>query len=314
MAWNIEESIGVPTSLMMDPGDRTDAQAIKLAVTHIRDAGFKTVEVAPGQFRSVAGKNAEAFLKNAFSVEDRRDLRELLKSFRTVTVHGSGIIIHIPGEKGNGKEGQWAPYLELMRFARDIGARLVTFHSLQPAEGGSLDQEVMAHDHVEFGKFAAEYAQEWDLLAGFELATTYPFFLAHRIIGRIGSQRFGILLDLGHAALHFSQSADITASVLQVAEECLDQTWEFHAGGVQITSQGLREHRPLDRHNILDHGRLMDLLVRRDFRGPLIFEIFFQSSKPEQIPASLFENLDVCAAAKQDILRRLFGGFSPSAG
>jgi sugar phosphate isomerase/epimerase len=300
----MEEFIGVPTSLMMDPGDKTDAQAILSAVKSIQNSGFKTVEIAPGQFRSVAGKNAEAFLKSAFGEEDRRELKDLLRSFRTITVHGSGLIIHVPGGREGGKGELWAPYLELMRFARDIGARLVTFHSLQPPEGGSLNPEEMARYHVEFGRVAARYAQECDLLAGFELATHYRFFLENRIIERIGSQRFGILLDLGHVALHFSQSMDITASVLQVAEECLDQTWEFHAGGVQLTSQGLREHRPLDPYNLLDHGKLMDLLERKNFLGPLIFEIFFKFAKPEQAPASFSENLDVCAAAKQGILKR----------
>ena len=304
MPRNMEDSIGVPTSLMMNPGDKTDAQAIKFAVNHIRNAGFMTVEIAPGQFRSVAGKNAEAFLKNAFGEEDRRDLRDLLKPFHTVTVHGSGLIIHVPGGKEEGKDELWAPYLELMRFSRDIGACLVTFHSLQPPKGESLDQEEMARYHVQFGKVAAEFGQKWDLLAGYEAATHYQFFLENRIIDRIGSPRFGILLDLGHVALNFSRSADITESVLQVAEECLDQTWEYHAGGVHPTSQGLREHRPLDRHNLLNHGRLMNLLDGKDFRGPLIFEIFFQSSKPEQTPAFFTENLEVCAEAKQEILRR----------
>jgi hypothetical protein len=120
-------------------------------------------------------------------------------------------------------------------------------------------------------------------------------------------------LDLGHVASHFSRFAVIAESLLQVAEECLDQTWEFHTGGVQLTSRGLREHRPLDRHNILDHGKLMNLLGRKDFRGPLIFEIFFQAFRPEQAPASFTENLAACAAAKQEILmkiiRRVFSGF-----
>ncbi len=304
MPRNMEENIGVPTSLMMDRGDRTEAQAITFAVNRIRDAGFKTVEIAPGQFRTVAGKNAEAFLKSAFGEEDRRGLRDLLKPFHTVTVHGSGIIIHVPGGREEGKEELWAPYLELMRFARDIGARLVTFHSLQPPKGGSLDQEQMARYHIQFGKVAVEYAQKWALLAGYELATQYQFFLENAIIDRIGSPRFGLLLDLGHVALHFSRPEDITESVLQLAEKCLNQTWEFHAGGVQVTSQGLREHRPLDRHNLLDHGKLMNLLKREDFRGPLIFEIFYQSSKPEQTPASFTENIAACAEAKQEILRR----------
>ena len=136
------------------------------------------------------------------------------------------------------------------------------------------------------------------------MATHYQFFLKNRIIDRIASPRFGILLDLGHLALHFSPAADITDPVLRIAEANIDKILEFHAGGVQLTSQGLREHRPLDRHNILDHGKLMELLERKNFHGPLIFEIFFQSSKPEQAPASFSENLDVCVAAKQEILRR----------
>jgi len=303
MPRNMEESIGVPTSLMMDPGDRTEAQAIQFAVNRIRKAGFRTVEIAPGQFRSVTGKNAETFLKNAFSEEDRRDLRDLLKPFRTVTVHGSGIIIHVPGAREEAKEERWGPYLELMRFARDIGARLVTFHSLQPPKEGSLDQKELADYHIEFGILAAQYAQKWDLLVGFELATQYQFFLENRIIDHIASPRFGILLDLGHLALHFSQSADITDPVLRITEANIDNIFEFHAGGVQATSQGLREHRPLDRNNILDHGKLMGLLERKNFRGPLIFEIFFQTSRPEQAPASFSENLDVCVSAKQQVLK-----------
>jgi sugar phosphate isomerase/epimerase len=301
---DMEEYIGVPTSLMMDPGDKTELQAIKFAVNRIRNAGFQAIELAPAQFKAVAGRNAEIFLENAFGERDRTDLREILKPFRTVTVHGSNIIIHVPEGGEKVKEELWRPYLELMRFARDIGARLVTFHSLQPTKGRSLTNEEMIRCHIEFGKVAAEYAQQWDLFAGFELATNYKFFLENRIMSRIGSQRFGFLFDLGHVALHFAQSADITDPVLQVAEESIDKIFEFHAGGVQLTTQGLREHRPLDSHNILDHQKFMELLERKKFRGPIIFEIFYQTSRPEQSPGSFSENLDVSAAAKRQVLKR----------
>jgi sugar phosphate isomerase/epimerase len=155
---------------------------------------------------------------------------------------------------------------------------------------------------------AAKYAEEWDLLAGLELATHYRFFVENRIIEKIGSRRFGSLFDLGHVALHFAGSADITASALQVVEECMDHILEFHAGGVHLTSQGLREHRPLDQDNILDHGKLMNLLGRKSYRGSIIFEIFFQASKPEQSLATFSENLEVCKEAKKQIL----GGSFPS--
>lgn len=300
----MEEYIGVPTALMMDPDDKTEVQAIKFAVNRIRDAGFKAIELAPAQFKPVSGRNAEIFLENAFGEEERRGLREILKPFRIVTVHGSNIIIHVPEGEEKKKEELWRPYLELMRFARDVGARLVTFHSLQSPKGGNLTNEELIHCHVEFGKLAAEYAQRWDLFAGFELATNFKFFLENGIISRIGSRRFGFLFDLGHVALHFAKSADITIPVLQVAEEYIDKIFEFHAGGVQLTPQGLREHRPLDSLNILDHGKVLELLERKKFSGPIIFEIFYQTSRPEQVPGSFSENLEVCAAAKKQALER----------
>ena len=300
----MEEYVGVPTSLMMDPGDRTEVEAIKFAVNRIGNAGFKAIELAPAQFKAVVGRNAEIFLEDAYGEEDRKGLKEILKTFRIVTVHGSNIIIHVPGTGEKEKGELWRPYLELMRFARDIGAHLVTFHSLQPSEGGSLNKEEMIRYHIEFGQLAAEYGQQWDLFVGFELATNFKFFLENQIMGRIGRQRFGFLFDLGHVALHFAKSADITDPVLQVAEEYIDKIWEFHAGGVQITSQGLREHRPLDRQNILDHQKFMELLERKKFRGPIIFEIFYQTSRPEQTLGSFSENLDLCTDAKRQVLKR----------
>jgi len=299
----MEEFMGVQTLLMKERGGQTDARAIGLALNRIKDAGFRAIEITPAQFNSVVGREAAIFLENIFPEEERRSLRNLLKAFRVVTVHGTNITIHVQSKGDKKNEDLWRPYLELMRFARDIGAHTVTFHSLKRAEGAHLTDGEMIDYYIEFGKLAARYAREWNLLAGFELATDYKFFIENRVIGRIGSERFGYLFDVGHVALYFPESPDITGSVLQVVEASIDKIFEFHAGGVQRTSQGLREHRPLDRNNILDHGPLMDLLERRKYRGPIIFEIFFQTSRPEQSQASFSENLEVCVAAKKQLLK-----------
>jgi sugar phosphate isomerase/epimerase len=303
---NLEERIGVQTLLLAEKGGRTDAEAIASAVKQIGDAGFRAIEIVPAQFTVVEGREAAAFLERAFPAEERRDLRNLLKPFRAVTVHGSNIIVRVPPGRGEKRDDLWGSYLELMRFARDIGAQVVTFHSFQAAEGAGLGMEEMIGLYTEFGTLAAKYAEEWDLLAGFELATNYRFFVENKIIERIGSRRFGSLFDLGHVALHFAGSADITGSVLQVVEECLDHILEFHAGGVHLTSQGLREHRPLDQNNLMDHGKLMKLLERKNYRGPIIFEIFFRASEPEQSQATFSENLEVCKEAKKQILSGSF--------
>ena len=300
---NMEEYIGVQTLLLKEQRGETDARAIAFAVNRIRDAEFKAVEVTPAQFNSVAGREAALFLGNTFPEEERRNLKNLLKAFRVVTVHGTNITIHVRPKEDEKNEGLWRPYLELMRFARDIGAHIVTFHSLKRAEGAQLTDGEMIDCYTEFGKLAARYAREWNLLAGFELATDYKFFIENRIVDRIGSDRFGYLFDVGHVALYFPESPDITGSVLQVVETSIDKIFEFHAGGVQRTSQGLREHRPLDRNNILDHGRLMDLLARKKYQNPIIFEIFFQTSRPEQSQACFSENLEVCVAAKRQLLK-----------
>ncbi len=299
----MEELMGVQTLLMRERDGRTQAQAIALAAEQIKNAGFKTIEIVPAQFQSVAGKEAAQFLEKTFDEKERRNLRDLLKSFSVVTVHSSNIVLRVPPRQGQENEDLWLPYLELMRFAHDIGAHLVTFHSLQPAEGAGITDEEMADYHIAFGKLAARYAQNWNFNAGFELATRYKFFLENNILQRIGSPRFGSLVDLGHIALYFPTSPDITASVLRIAEECMDSIFEFHAGGVNLTSQGLREHRPLDENNILDHKRFMELLAKKKYRGAIIFEIFFQSSKPEQIHASFSENLAVCLEAKRQLLK-----------
>ena len=301
---NLEERIGVQTLLLAEKGGRTDAEAIASAVKQIGDAGFRAIEIVPAQFTVVEGREAAAFLERAFTTEERRDLRNLLKPFRTVTVHGSNIIVRVPPRIAEKRDDLWRPYLELMRFACDIGAQVVTFHSFQAAEGTTLETEELIELYTGFGRTAGKYAGEWNLLAGFELATNYKFFVENKIIDRIGSRRFGLLFDLGHVALHFSRSADITGSVLQVVEDCLDHILEFHAGGVHLTSQGLREHRPLDENNLLDHGKLMNLLERKNYQSPIIFEIFFQSSKPEQFLATFSENLAVGKEAKKQILSR----------
>ncbi len=299
----MEELMGVQTLLMREPDGRTQAQAITVAVEQIKNAGFKAIEIVPAQFQPVAGKEAALFLEKTFNEKERRNLRDLLKNFSAITVHSSNIVLRVPPRANEENEELWLPYLELMRFAHDIGAHLVTFHSLQPAEGAKITDEEMADRHIAFGKLAARYAQTWNLKAGFELATRYKFFLENNIIQRIGNPRFGSLVDLGHIALYFPASPDITASVLQVAEEGMDHIFEFHAGGVNLTSQGLREHRPLDENNILDHGKFMELLMRKKYRGVIIFEIFFQSSRPDQIHASFSENLAICLAAKKQLLR-----------
>ncbi|MBU1209024.1 MAG: hypothetical protein KKH04_19225 [Proteobacteria bacterium] len=52
----------------------------------------------------------------------------------------------------------------------------------------------------------------------------------------------------------------------------------------------------------MNHAKIMGLLQREKFQGPVIFEIFNKPAVPEQIIASFEDNLQACLEAKKAIL------------
>ncbi|MBU1209025.1 MAG: sugar phosphate isomerase/epimerase [Proteobacteria bacterium] len=237
---NWEALIGVPTTLMMEGGSESEAKAIPSIVDQIRKSGFQTIEIVPAQFHPLTERDAALFLETTFGERERKKLREPLKPFQVVTVHGSNIAIEVAECSAGREEDPWRPYIELMRFARDIGARIVTFHKIRRQEKADLSDGEMAEYHIKFGKLAAGYAQEWNLIAGFELANDIKFFRENEIINRIGSERFGLLLDIGHIALQFAESPGITDCVLEIIMHFMGRIIEFHAGGLKNIAPWIR--------------------------------------------------------------------------
>jgi sugar phosphate isomerase/epimerase len=288
--------------MLEDRGDQSDFDALCRAIRGIQEAGFKTIEMVPAQFGAHSGPAASSFLRSTFGSRERQQLRKILKSFSMVTVHGTNLVIQIRHGQGRGGEELWDPYVELLRFGRDIGAGLVTFHSLQPDAEKKPSEEEMAEAHIRFGEVAAKYSEEWNLSAGYELATTYEFFIKNKIVGSIGSRRFGFLIDVGHLALPCPDPSRVTPWVIDLMAKVTDPIFEIHAGGVHRTSAGLREHRPLDDQNLLDHKAILQLLQAKKFDGPIIFEMFYQPGVPQQVKFPFQANLEVCQRAKEKML------------
>jgi sugar phosphate isomerase/epimerase len=297
-----QDRMGVQTLMLEDRGDQSDFEALCRAIRGIQDAGFKTIELVPAQFGVHIGRDASSFLRSAFGSQERQQLRKILEPFHMITVHGSNVVIQIQRGEGRAEEERWDPYVELLRFGRDIGAGLVTFHSFQPDPGKKPSEEEMAEAHIRFGKVAAEYSEKWNLLSGYEFATTHAFFLKNRIVSAIGSQRFGFLVDVGHLALPCPDPSRVTPWVIDLMAKVTDPIFEIHAGGVHRTSAGLREHRPLDDQNLLDHKAILQLLQAKKFDGPIIFEMFYQPGVPEQVKFPFQANLEVCQRAKEKLL------------
>ncbi len=297
-----QDRMGVQTLMLEDRGDQSDFDALCKAIRGIREAGFRTIEMVPAQFGTHIGPQASSFLKSTFGSRERQQLRKILEPFSMITVHGSNIVIQLRHREERGEEELWEPYVELLRFGRDIGAGVVTFHSLQPDQEKEPSEQEMAEAHIRFGRVAAEYSEEWDLRSGYELATSYDFLMKNKIVAAVGSQRFGFLIDVGHLALPCPDPSRVTPWVIERMEKVRDPILEIHAGGVHRTSSGLKEHRPLDGQNILDHKAILELLQSKDFDGAIIFEIFYQSAVPEQIKLPFQTNLDVCLKAQEKML------------
>ena len=154
----------------------------------------------------------------------------------------------------------------------------------------------MAEYHIQAGKYLAQYAEKWGISLGYE---NYD----DRIIDKIGRKRFGYLFDIGHTALshpaipHRDPSKDITAHTLQMIDERIDKTVEFHVHGV-IRTEKEHDHQPLDKDNIIDYKQVIALLKGRDYKGPLVFEILRQKNQWMNIA----ETIEACRKAKQRLI------------
>ena len=302
----LEDRIG-PSTLI---NGKAGAQAIKYMVNRTVEAGFKAVEICPAQFYSVDPLTDPSLLERVFGEEDRIRLKYMLSQFRIVTVHGSSWWVTKIRENVCEDEF-WRPYIELMQFAHDIGAHIVSFHPLQRAVGCDLSQNEMFEYNIKFGSIAAKYADELDLLAAFEnMPGNGNWSLFENILDivtKIRSEKFGLLFDIGHAALQVGTSTGIdTLRILRKIERCLHQTFELHVSGVQNTGKdsnmscNLKDHRPLDEYNVLDYRQIMSFLKKKNFNGPIIFEIFYKNAGEKR--ASFKENLEACISAKKELV------------
>ena len=185
---NLEECIGVQTMLTGNASSNPTQDLTSIAKQAL-EKGFKAIEVVPAQFQTVAGRQATSFLQKTYGEKERQEIRDALQPFKLITVHGSNIFIEITSGKID--KALWNPNTELIQFAHDIGAHLVTFHDLRrgPDWQTITDQE-MAEYHIQWGKKAAEHAEEWDLTTGYEMTEKNVTFLdQYKILEKKGRER-----------------------------------------------------------------------------------------------------------------------------
>jgi sugar phosphate isomerase/epimerase len=281
-------------------------QAVRSSIHQILEKDFNAIEVCPTQFQQLDPLNNPQFLTSVFNDEIRKQLKELLSSFHYVSVHGSSFwVTKIP--QNIDPSSIWTPYLELMEFASDIGADVVSFHPIQCASTAYSDaraEEGLIQINIDFGKRAAAYAHQRNLKAAFEnmpgINTWMTLETIIHIIDEINSPQFGVLFDLGHAMLEQDESiAARNHRLLTQLYDYASKTLQYHFHGLYLAPQGYKDHGPLHQSNHINYERVKDFRRTVQNRSPIIFEIYHNPIT--NMRASFEQNLAACLIAQSQL-------------
>ncbi len=232
---------------------------LEQAIDTVHEQGFRVFELVPHLYGC----------PGQFDVPIRKKLRDRLDCFETVTVHTSGARLqdgrgaNIASSDTSYRRESVEHYLGHVRLALDVGAEASTFHIAHGDEKTSPEQ--VREAHLEFAQIALEQARDSDLRMGYEYFDT-------KLTEDIGHAQFGILFDIGHAALQ--SEGDLNAGILQLMQEMFPSIVQFHAHGVHVSERGdKQDHQPLQANNGIDYAKVLCEIKERDFQGPIIFEI-----------------------------------------
>lgn len=268
MTDGIEDRIGVSTISMCG------IPALE-AIQMVADAGFKVMEIWAADFQGVIGfplKPAAGIWARTCSPDDRRRFKDTLSPFDTVIVHvqlyGTDIAALNPGIREESRR----QYFEALELGMDLGASHVTYHTgsmgnVLGADGP--DRAKQSSDYnVQMAHELVERSEGTGILMGYENGSLRGM---HRLIEAIDYPRFGLLLDVPHAAMAASYKG--TEGIIDDMELFTGKIVEVHAHGLWADVCVLRDHQDTRKNNCLDYRVIMPKLRAMGYDGPFVFEI-----------------------------------------
>jgi sugar phosphate isomerase/epimerase len=248
----IAERIGLSTLCLGKAG-------LMEAINTVRGAGFAVFELVPHLYGGPQ-QVAPAL---------RRALRAELASFRCVTVHSStvrladGRRVDVSSPDSTHRQASVEHYLEIAQLALDIGADIATYHAAYQTEADATADQRDAH--MLFAQMIDDRFAGSGLQMGFE-------YFDDALVRRIKQARFGVLFDVGHAAMR--AQADLTTGVVDMIEVLAPSVIQYHIHGVHVDEDGGRsDHRSFEHNNGIDYARVVGAIRGHDFSGPLVLEI-----------------------------------------
>lgn len=266
------------------------------AALKTKRAGFKAFEIHLDDFSGEIGKpwlvNYAGVWPRTFDEERRKKLKKELQGFSIVIVHGTPYEVNIATQNPGLREESIRQYMEAIEFANDIGASVVTFHMGHPSFGLINPREVF-NRNVHFAKKAAKLAEEYDLMMGYETGSGIEFW--KKLLAAIGSDRFGMLLDVAHWIMGNNRDMD---NLMTAIEKFACQIVEVHVHDViswaALGGRGLIDHYAFGRGTCIDLPRIVRKLKEVNYEGPLIFEIVEPTTE---------RMLQECGRAKEIIVK-----------
>jgi len=275
---SLEERISVSTLFMLCNGE-TLFEALDAAC----DAGFESVEIVPSNFEGSNGYPRTllcvGFNLDEITPAERDQLAQSVSRFKLRNVHSLHRGLNIAsGNPGIVRESV-RQFMQCAQLAVDINARSVTFHLGIPERDHAIgDESRVIQKDIEFGKQVAEFAEKHDLLCGYENLGSFPTWQQMaEIIDGIGSPRFGLHLDVGHAWL--VGDTDPKVWVRELGERIV--AMHMHAT-YHRPDRGYENHQSLDLDDCTDFAGIMAGLAAVGYDGPITFE-FLSRNIPEYL-------------------------------
>ncbi|MFA6715145.1 MAG: sugar phosphate isomerase/epimerase family protein [Victivallaceae bacterium] len=270
-----------------------NGEGLSQALDMVKEAGFKGIELYAG----VGGTIGHPFTCDSVAVwprdygkEERKKLRRELAPFEFVSIHAGHLGVNIAGVNPGWREESVRQYVDCMKLARDINARVVTFHPGGQTPGVLIPESVVEEHDIGCGRILARLAEEYDLMAGYEIVK--DFESQKRVIDAIGHPRFGLTLDIGHAVL------GKTDPIVWI-ENFKGRINMTHLNSVTKMWHGYTEHEPWERNNVLDYPGIFAKLQEVGYEGPFVFELQ---------GISLRQTIEVCRRAKDMFLNTWYKG------
>ncbi|MBN1669920.1 MAG: sugar phosphate isomerase/epimerase [Kiritimatiellae bacterium] len=218
-------------------------------MAQIRAAGIRRVEISCGCAR--------------FHPANRGQIDELMRvcrneDMRIVSFHTSDIPLSSEDPAARADAVQEA--LALFRVAAEMGAGVVTFHLRRnEATRRSIDELLLS-------------AAEMPIVFGVENTGAIRVADAVRLVDEVGSDRFKMLLDIGHEKREGVNPCTQKESAAAMVAECGDRLCAVHLHETFPVKEKADHRPPLHENGIIEWSEVFSGLHRIGYEGLLVFE------------------------------------------